>query len=403
MADKEVQPIIKKVKKVTGHGAHGGVWKLAYADFVTAMMAFFLLMWLLNVTSEEMKSGLAQYFSPESVSTSTSGSGDVFFGLTISVDQPMEAQSVGTSVIVPLPEANRSGQGGGAAGETGREQGSSESGAAGNESGGPGNAVVVEANPSAAVQAATQQGAAQGQTGSGQGGKDGSAAPGKGGTGGSGQGSEGSGQGAAGDKAAGEKAEGQPGSSLTVKLEQKPETSSAEKAEAAQAAADAVARQAKQDQNEAIAKEIRDNLAGALKEAPAGGISVENVSVSAEEEGVMIEIGDTPDAAMFEIGKSVLQPTSTTFLKKIADVLKSRPEPIVIYGHTDGRQYPDVAAFTNWELSANRANEARRSLIASGVDAARIVRVVANADRDLKDTKDPLAARNRRIQILLRN
>ena len=64
---------VKKIKK-GAHGAHGGVWKLAYADFVTAMMAFFLLMWLLNVTSEEMKSGLAQYFSPDAMSTSSSGS-----------------------------------------------------------------------------------------------------------------------------------------------------------------------------------------------------------------------------------------------------------------------------------------------------------------------------------------
>ena len=56
--------IIKKVKKVQG-GAHGGAWKVAYADFVTAMMAFFLLLWLLNVTTDEQKSGIADYFAPD--------------------------------------------------------------------------------------------------------------------------------------------------------------------------------------------------------------------------------------------------------------------------------------------------------------------------------------------------
>lgn len=69
------QPIIiKKIKKGGGHGHHGGAWKVAYADFVTAMMAFFLMMWLLSSTSEEQRAGLAEYFTPANVSTSTSGS-----------------------------------------------------------------------------------------------------------------------------------------------------------------------------------------------------------------------------------------------------------------------------------------------------------------------------------------
>ena len=104
--------IFKKVKKGGGHGHHGGVWKLAYADFVTAMMAFFLLMWLLNVTSEEMKSGLAQYFSPDALSAASSGSGDVFFGLTVTVESPMQAQSGGVATIIPIPESVRQGDGG---------------------------------------------------------------------------------------------------------------------------------------------------------------------------------------------------------------------------------------------------------------------------------------------------
>ncbi len=78
------QPIIiKRIKKVSGGGHHGGAWKVAYADFVTAMMAFFLLMWLINTTSPEQKRGIADYFAPASVSETTSGSGGILSGTAL--------------------------------------------------------------------------------------------------------------------------------------------------------------------------------------------------------------------------------------------------------------------------------------------------------------------------------
>ncbi|MFZ0269489.1 flagellar motor protein MotB [Caulobacter sp.] len=87
MAVSGEQPIIiKKVKKVVGGGHHGGAWKVAYADFVTAMMAFFLLMWLLNTTSPEQKQGIADYFAPASISSSTSGSGGILGGTSLGDD-----------------------------------------------------------------------------------------------------------------------------------------------------------------------------------------------------------------------------------------------------------------------------------------------------------------------------
>ena len=87
MAVSGEQPIIiKKVKKVVGGGHHGGAWKVAYADFVTAMMAFFLLMWLLNSTSPEQKQGIADYFAPASISSSTSGSGGILGGTSLGDD-----------------------------------------------------------------------------------------------------------------------------------------------------------------------------------------------------------------------------------------------------------------------------------------------------------------------------
>ena len=78
------QPIIiKRIKRTAGHGHHGGAWKVAYADFVTAMMAFFLLMWLINVTSPEQKRGIADYFAPATVSQSTSGAGGILAGTAL--------------------------------------------------------------------------------------------------------------------------------------------------------------------------------------------------------------------------------------------------------------------------------------------------------------------------------
>lgn len=77
--------VIKKVKKVAG-GHHGGAWKVAYADFVTAMMAFFLLLWLLNVTTKEQLNGIADYFKPSTASIATSGAGGVMGGLTMTTE-----------------------------------------------------------------------------------------------------------------------------------------------------------------------------------------------------------------------------------------------------------------------------------------------------------------------------
>jgi chemotaxis protein MotB len=72
--------IVKRKKVIEGGGHHGGAWKVAYADFVTAMMAFFLLLWLVNVTSEEQKAGIASYFAPEIPLSETSGGSDGMFG-----------------------------------------------------------------------------------------------------------------------------------------------------------------------------------------------------------------------------------------------------------------------------------------------------------------------------------
>src|SRR5690349_22344483 len=100
------QPIvIKKVKKGGGAGHHGGAWKVAYADFVTAMMAFFLLMWLINTTTPEQKRGIADYFAPQSIAQTVSGSGGVLGGKVMGEESAHAggAQSVMQKQSPPSP------------------------------------------------------------------------------------------------------------------------------------------------------------------------------------------------------------------------------------------------------------------------------------------------------------
>ena len=98
--------LIKKIKKSGDHGHHGGAWKVAYADFVTAMMAFFLLMWLINTTDPEQKRGIAEYFAPASVAPTTSGSGGILGGTSLGDDG---VKSDGSSAVVnpPSPTAHQ--------------------------------------------------------------------------------------------------------------------------------------------------------------------------------------------------------------------------------------------------------------------------------------------------------
>ncbi len=98
MSDRPI--LIKKIKKGGHDGHHGGAWKVAYADFVTAMMAFFLLMWLINTTDPEQKRGIAEYFAPASVSSTTSGSGGILGGTALGDDGAKSSGSM--SVITQL-------------------------------------------------------------------------------------------------------------------------------------------------------------------------------------------------------------------------------------------------------------------------------------------------------------
>ena len=105
------QIIIKKVKKGGHGGHHGGAWKIAYADFITAMMAFFLLMWLLNATTEEQKLGIADYFAPSIVTGSAKGSDGVLGGNTITVDGALKNDTSPIGITIALPSADENWEG----------------------------------------------------------------------------------------------------------------------------------------------------------------------------------------------------------------------------------------------------------------------------------------------------
>ena len=110
MAAQNMAPVIIKRKKVVGGGGHhGGAWKVAYADFVTAMMAFFMLMWLLNATTEKQRKGLADYFSPTIPVNRISGGGDGAFGGDSTLAEMVLPQNgTGGLVAVPLPKGTPS-------------------------------------------------------------------------------------------------------------------------------------------------------------------------------------------------------------------------------------------------------------------------------------------------------
>jgi chemotaxis protein MotB len=103
--------IIKKKKVVSGGGHHGGAWKVAYADFVTAMMAFFLLMWLLNATTEKQRKGLADYFSPSIPLSRISGGGNgAFQGDSMFTEDIQPQSGTGASDINPMDAQKAQGQ-----------------------------------------------------------------------------------------------------------------------------------------------------------------------------------------------------------------------------------------------------------------------------------------------------
>ncbi|MCF8878929.1 flagellar motor protein MotB [Hyphobacterium sp. SN044] len=283
------QPIvIKKVKKGGGHGHHGGAWKVAYADFVTAMMAFFLLMWLINTTTPEQRRGIADYFAPASVSPSTSGNGGVLGGTALGEDG---AQGRGSSSVIErlAPDARRDNN--------------------------------------------TQE-------------------------------------------------------------NESPDASDGPRA-STDAMASAMARR-EQAEFEAAEQSLRQ----AMQDMPEIAELSRQILIDMTPEGLRIQLVDQEGRAMFRPGSAEPNERAVVLLRAVAEIAQQLPNRLSISGHTDSGPSP-AADYTNWDLSADRANAARRILQSSGLADDRIAEVQGRAGTEPLYPDDPYLPGNRRLSIVL--
>lgn len=257
MAEQSI--IIKRVKKVQGGGHHGGAWKVAYADFVTAMMAFFLLMWLLNATTEDQRKGIADYFNPTIPIAAVSGGGaDALNGESVTAEATLSKVSKRTTE-----------------------------------------------NPS----------------------------------------------------------------------QMSPPSDAA-------------------DVPESVAEALEQAMTGEAAELS------EHLSLRLTPEGLVIEVTDREGAPLFASGSAKPSPALIALSGYIADALSDVQNGIKITGHTDSLVFRNRGDYSNWDLSADRANTARRLLLSAGKRETRILEVSGKAATQplFDNASDP---RNRRISITL--
>jgi chemotaxis protein MotB len=333
--------IVKKFEVVEG-GHHGGAWKVAYADFVTAMMAFFLLMWLLNATTEDQRKGLADYFSPNNLmSHASSGTGQPFGGHT-AFDQGALVSDRGSVQITvgKRPVIDRTADGD--------------------------DPVYSDFH-----RAKTGDGLGAGPMADDQDADDSTS-----------------------DKPLGQKgtrpAPG-PGGPSDVQREGQPDDRPV-------TAADVAAEKAREEK--AVFEQAAAQIKAAVQGDPALADLAKQLTIDMTPDGLRIQLLDEVKLPMFPTGSSAPNERVKLLLQKVVPVLMKLKEPLSIAGHTDAAPFPGPDR-TNWELSAERANATRRLLVEDGLPDARIKSVIGDADRDPLLPADPLAAANRRIAILV--
>ncbi|MDE2157030.1 MAG: flagellar motor protein MotB [Xanthomonadaceae bacterium] len=276
-------PIIVRRVKRRIHAHHGGAWKVAYADFVTAMMAFFLVMWLIGVGTREQRAAISEYFKNPSMTP-------------------------GTATIAP-----------------------------------PGRI-----GPGGASDSMIQLGGAM----------DMSHGPGK-------------------DKHGVE----------TAKGENKPDSKQAE--------------QQARRQERAQLEQLMQQLHAAIEKSQALAPFKDQLLLDITPEGLRIQIVDKLNRPMFDLGSAKLKPYTIAILHELGRFINRVPNKISISGHTDDAPYSSDHAYSNWELSADRGNAARRALIDGGLADGKVARVVGLAAAVPFDKADPRDPSNRRISIIV--
>lgn len=265
------QPIIVKRVKKSAAGHHGGAWKIAFADFATAMMAFFLVMWLMSSATPEQKRAISGYFQDP-------------IGFTESAS-PHVIDLGGT----PTPAPDRT---------------------------------LNDVIDPAAKQTEASLDAEQVET-------------------------------------------------LSEQLER--------------------------ERLELLLQELQNKV----DENPELTRFKDQILFEITQDGLRIQIMDAANRPMFALGSAQLQPYFEDILLAMADTIRAVPNKISVSGHTDAKPYSGRGDFGNWELSAGRANAARRTLVSGGYPEDQIARVVGYASSALFDRNDPLNPVNRRIDILV--
>ncbi|WP_417704686.1 flagellar motor protein MotB [Pseudomonas sp.] len=267
------QPIIVKRVKKTAGGHHGGAWKIAFADFATAMMAFFLVMWLMTSATPEQKKAISGYFQDP-------------IGFTESAS-PYAIDLGGTPT--PAPERTL--------------------------------------NPDIS-----------------------------------------------------ETPESQP-DEVGVSTDQ----------------IETLAEKMEQERLELLLQELQNKV----EENPELQRFKDQILFEITQDGLRIQIMDAENRPMFALGSADLQPYFEDILLAMADTIRAVPNKISISGHTDAKPFVGRGDFGNWELSSNRANAARRTLVAGGYADEQVARVVGYASSALFDREDPFNPVNRRIDIVV--
>lgn len=408
--------IIVKKHRGDHDGAHGGAWKIAYADFMTAMMAFFLVMWLVNAANEETKASMASYFNPIKLSDETPAEK----GIEKPVDQAEGQEQTERSKV------KAEGSTIGSAAATGEDM-TSTSGDETNYS----EADYFE-NPYSVLAEIAQEVGQQANI----------SAKGEGGAADSGPAT-----GADGGEAyrdpfdpdfwtqqvqvtspeqqqearSSTTTDGEPPAEDEVALAMPqprqntdlPETASKpETNEKPEKATDKSEALAGVDKMEEVADAPADGAAERTSEADAlrqeiakqidgvAGKLAEGLVVTPAEGGLLVTISDQAADPMFNIGSAVPRREMVLAMEKIGKILQERKGAILVRGHTDGRQFQG-GENDNWRLSMARAHSAYYMLVRGGLKEDRVQQVSGYADRRLQVPEDPLAAANRRIEILL--
>ena len=357
---------------------HGGAWKVAYADFVTAMMAFFLLMWLLNATTEAQRTGLADYFAPTNLfGRSTSGSGQPFGGKTPN-DEGTNVSTSGSPQIIhgqqaPQPDIDDDDS------ETaaripmptdGLTQATDPQDSQPMQMGGKAARPVPDnAGDKALAQGGDYAAARLKPTEQ----PDPAAPP------------------AAADPGP-SATTGQPGGQAQDRMP--PALSPAIQAALKAAVREDAARE------RAALEQAGNQIMDAVRRDPDLQEAAGQITVETTPQGLRIQVVDAESRPMFALGSAAPTPRVRGLMQKVALMLARLPNEISIAGHTDARSYHSQDR-GNWELSFDRANATRHILVDAGLPETRIRSVTGNADRDLLVPADPMSPTNRRITVIV--